>query len=301
MSVTDAHRLFLQVLMAQSAVEAENAINIAQECSAATESGNDLSKSDFLAFIRAINDGLKTVAMKIGQVKSQVTGDTYFAVVNQVGDSIAERATIHKAYTDYIRLLIETITFGQPDGTISRNDALHLRIELKGPVKGLYEINTLLDTLAEDLWLEKIPAEKFTLGPRSILELPVFLKDSHASRVAAGDDIQAIADCAFCKNMCVYGHRCHSCDTRSCFPCLKKAFPNSSTLECPNDSCREPWDKPHEIQSNVESVATAAVASADSSSQSQGIRTPARQGGVKNVKTEPPSEARSSKRTRRSK
>lgn len=32
MSVTDAHRLFLQVLMAQSALKEEEAITIAQEC-----------------------------------------------------------------------------------------------------------------------------------------------------------------------------------------------------------------------------------------------------------------------------
>jgi len=230
----DRHRYFLQAIMVQRLVTERKAQDIYQR--ACQLYNGDYKAEDLMPCILLINEQLKPLSMEIRHGKSEDNGIKYFGLVNTFEDEHSKMATDFSANEiSLFKKVLESILMSN-DGHVSSMLSINLGSGL--PIKiNPTTAEALLANWVNEKWLTEVDGN-ISLGPRTIIELGVYLKKIYT------DDIP---DCKLCMDIVVKGQTCENCGVRLHLYCSSIYFKGrpQNTRKCPG--CQANWL--HEIPS----------------------------------------------------
>eukprot|EP00794_Sanderia_malayensis_P004662 gene4662-5271_t len=234
----DAHRYCLQSFMSKRLMTERNAREVfAYACK---NYNVELRQDDFVAFIAEINKKLKPLSMEIRHGKSEDDGMSYFSLVNCHEDEHSKVATDLSANEIAFFKKVLDLIVTSDDGYATSMTLVNVGMELDPKITASSS-EALLTKLVEEQWLTEINGD-LSLGPRSIIELSMYLKNIYQ---------EEILDCKMCMHIVIKGQTCENCGTRIHLYCANKLFkgrPNEQR-KCPG--CKVQWL--HEIP-NINAV-----------------------------------------------
>jgi hypothetical protein len=229
-------------------------------------------------YIGDLNDELGKFDFEVRSMRDQVDRSTVYALVNSTPDSIIQGATHHTPdeiafFRRLLDAMFETNNTRRAEVfAVKENDALHLNKNPPGEGEastGGLTHKTAEEALArfvEEGWLEKsrysIPwpdprgyaADEhrnnfYTLAPRGLLELSVYLKETYGDVESSEEDSdeeehpprRRIKKCEACSELLTVGQRCEklACDVRMHEPCAVQFFRVNKDKKCPK--CKTKW------------------------------------------------------------
>ncbi|KAJ1558121.1 hypothetical protein HK405_014376, partial [Cladochytrium tenue] len=156
---TAAHRLFVHTWLAVRFADDDAARRIYRDCVRRANAGGAPAAeaaldADFPAFVRVVNEYLGAVDLRIVSGAAPDSGKRHWALVNQVGDEIAQAATaLSPSELAYFKRLIElTMHTGDGSFAISSMRALRESSAVKPPLSHK-AAEDLIHRLAVDGWL----------------------------------------------------------------------------------------------------------------------------------------------------
>ncbi|KLU86130.1 hypothetical protein MAPG_05149 [Magnaporthiopsis poae ATCC 64411] len=292
----DAHRAFLQALMARGSMTLDDArpvlasiFNQAHDNPApiATE---ELLAEDVEKFVRLAREAVSPLDFDIRKLLHQKTKEPVWAFVNVTSDPSTQLATTHTAdEISFVKRLLDAIfdTYNKPRlelmcltedqalklsrpspprngrislGTDNNNNGEASASQAAATDKALKhsEVLALLASLVAEGWLEKSRAGFYSLTPRALMELWAWMNESYNDPDAEAHEWQRIKYCEACKDVLTVGQRCArlECNVRVHDICEDAFWRSRRDRTCPK--CRTPWDGEHFVG---ERAVTAAAAS----------------------------------------
>jgi hypothetical protein len=230
-------------------------------------------------YIGDLNDELGKFDFEIRSMRDQVDRSTVYAMVNSTPDSIIQGATHHSPdeiafFRRLLDAMFETNNTRRAEVfAVRETDALHLN--KNPPGEGEASTGGLTHKAAEEAlakfveegWLEKSryvhpsgdyyhPSwcwwhrnNYYTLAPRGLLELSVYLTQTYGDISSSEEDSdeeehaprRRIKKCEACSELLTIGQRCEklSCDVRMHEPCAQQFFRVNKDRKCPK--CKTKW------------------------------------------------------------
>lgn len=185
---------------------------------------------DFTMCISAINKKLKPLCMELRHGKAEDDGTSYFALINTFeGDHSQVATEFNPNEIAFFKKVLDLIVTSN-DGFVSAMTLVNLGTEMEQKMTASVS-EALLTKLVEEKWLTEIDGE-FMLGPRSIIELSMYLKNIYQ---------EEIPDCKFCSNIVVKGQTCANCGIRVHLYCANRCLKGRSadSRKCPG--CQARW------------------------------------------------------------
>lgn len=295
----DAHRAFLQALMARGSMTLDEArpvlasiFNQAHD-NPAPIAADELLAEDVEKFVRLAREAVSPLDFDIRKLLHQKTKEPVWAFVNVTSDPSTQLATTHTAdEISFVKRLLDAIfdTYNKPRlelMCLTEDQALKLsrpspprngRVSLgeagasqAATDKGLKhsEVLALLASLVAEGWLEKSRGGFYSLTPRALMELAAWMNESYNDPDAEGHEWQRIKHCEACKDVVTVGQRCAhlGCNVRIHDICEEAFWRSRRDRTCPK--CRTPWDGEHFVG---ERAVTASAASRHSNGRGGGAR-----------------------------
>eukprot|EP00040_Diaphanoeca_grandis_P013787 m.69627 g.69627 ORF g.69627 m.69627 type:complete len:309 (+) comp24119_c0_seq2:235-1161(+) len=229
----DCGRLFLQMIMKKQFISADEIIKLARTATLAC--GQDaLQASDFPAFLSVINSHLTPLDMRIQSIESEVDGNKFYALTNDVGDTAAALATeLTKPQIELFRILVEKIVCGE--GPVSKFEAMNTVKDLEGNMSK-QQCQENCKQFVEDGWLCEPNAKSYSLGARAMMELDSYIRKEFGEAVS-------LRECMITGRLCMHGDMCSNCGGTAHFYALQKLFDShrakNRPITCP--SCKADW------------------------------------------------------------
>ncbi|KAG9296433.1 hypothetical protein G9A89_015025 [Geosiphon pyriformis] len=230
-SYTNAHRLFLQASIAERVFLESKGLEIYKRVCEVTK--NMFHQQDFEPFLDTINKRLNSMDMEFRKSLDESTGEALWALVNTSEDEIAKLATEYTPLEiSYFKILIDMIVRADDEAfSVSAISALRECSRVKPPMtKNAAE--QLIQRFVDDKWLVKSLSGRYSMSPRTILELQNYLKQEF-------DD--EIKECTLCFDIVTKGQRCivQQCSVRLHQHCAQRYFSSQSEKVCP--TCKANW------------------------------------------------------------
>lgn len=166
---------------------------------------------DFL--IRKLNASIKPYDMRIERVVSEKDGETHFVFLNIADDQIT-RSTgeWRKESVAFFQKILEAIVKSHSK-RIPETDALNLSQEMAGKTKmSLKEAENLIRIWKEESVLDSVTGDHLGLGVVGIAEFASLIKTHFPDHYF---------QCTICKFICLKGHLCLRCKTKTHYHCLE--------------------------------------------------------------------------------
>ncbi|GIY73724.1 non-structural maintenance of chromosomes element 1 homolog [Caerostris extrusa] len=221
----DQHKIFLQSLMWKKICDYDEVKTLYQEC----HDKVNVEPGDLSTFINKINENLKPLQMAILKGVDELTGKSYYMLINRNNNNISRLFPQNKVQElEVFKSIIASIVKSE-DGKISSTDALNLQMDLKIMKK---EINEILLMFKRDGWLYEEEGYYF-FSTRAITELQPFFRENYP------DDI---SNCYMCKNIIFQGSSCESCNIKLHNYCKKSYFLRSTSKQNACPACLQNYD-----------------------------------------------------------
>ncbi|PRP87731.1 hypothetical protein PROFUN_02431 [Planoprotostelium fungivorum] len=238
-SLTDAHRFFLQGIMAGGTLSEKD---VEELFSAAKETYKYRQTTPLTDFVETINKALSFLYMQIRNIASELDGEKFYGLINTRADLESQKGT-QLTLTEigmFRKIMNAVIEASDPakskerdgirvsEGSISVSAAL----EHGGNAHSLNE--RTLERLVQERWLVyTTPAHKrITLGVRSLMELKQWLEENYEDHVS---------NCLTCHEPIFMGEICQNnrCEVKLHHHCSKRWFTGNRERVCP--SCKNVW------------------------------------------------------------
>eukprot|EP00123_Amoebidium_parasiticum_P000588 comp11433_c0_seq1/m.5844 comp11433_c0_seq1/g.5844 ORF comp11433_c0_seq1/g.5844 comp11433_c0_seq1/m.5844 type:complete len:255 (-) comp11433_c0_seq1:63-827(-) len=224
----EAVALFVQGVVAGRLLKQDQAKNLVSHC-------NEYGNVDFTLgeFCQRANAQLQALSLEIKQHTSEEDGTTIVAMVNTYMDEAAQLATsLSPKEVELFKATVVSIVKSR-EGEINAVDVKIIAGRLEGTKVTKQEVESALERLVADSWLA-LSGAKVYLGPRTLMELPQYLRDNYQDHMA---------DCDICKVLAVRGATCRNCDTRLHDLCARRLQQQLGTYHAVCSQCREPWPR----------------------------------------------------------
>ncbi|XP_060549031.1 non-structural maintenance of chromosomes element 1 homolog isoform X3 [Pantherophis guttatus] len=200
-ALSDAHRRFLQALLARGVVEAAEAERLRRLCCQRHPApGASDALDDFLA---ALNAQLQPLSMEIRRGSAEDSGGAYVALLDLILMS--------------------------GNGFASSTEILNLADQLKPKKMKKMEVEQVLQQLVQKKWLCEKEGE-YTLHIRSILELEQYIFRHYP---------ESARKCHICHSLSIQSQVCEDCGIVLHCSCLSKYFQTQPEPRCPH--CKQFW------------------------------------------------------------
>ncbi|KAM6424306.1 non-structural maintenance of chromosomes element 1 homolog isoform 2-T2 [Liasis olivaceus] len=199
--LSDAHRRFVQALLARGVAEAPEAERLRRLCCQRHQVSYVNDQLD--DFISALNVRLQPLSMEIRKGTAEENGKTYFALM------------------DLILL--------SGNGFASSTEILNLANKLKPKKMKKMEAEQVLQQLVQNKWLCEKEGE-YTLHTRSILELEQYIFRHYP---------ESARKCHICHSLSIQNQVCGNCRIVVHWSCLSKYFQAQPEPRCPH--CKQFW------------------------------------------------------------
>ncbi|KAA8909088.1 DNA repair protein Nse1 [Sphaerosporella brunnea] len=270
MPYSDLHRALAQTFLLQPTITAKEAKKIIASLEAAEAGPNHegdlrpITDAIVSGYIADLNEELSKFDFEIRNMRDQKDRGTIYAFVNSTPDTLIQSATHHSAdeiafFRRLLDAMFETNNTRRAEVfAVREQEALHLnknppRAEGEATATGGLTIKGAEEALAafvEEGWLVKSRNNWYSLAPRGLLELSVYLNqtytDSDDEEDASDDDEEyharkRIKKCHACSELLTVGQRCEklSCDVRMHEPCAVSFFRINKDKKCPR--CKTTW------------------------------------------------------------
>ncbi|KAH9050707.1 hypothetical protein EDB84DRAFT_1555336 [Lactarius hengduanensis] len=221
----DVQRLFLQSVISRRVLSVDLAKALWKQSVEAVKAADDTTQinantnsadgwSDFLA---ALNKSLDPLDLELSRTRDEMTGKDMYALVNRRDDEIARIASDYSPLEiSYFRALVEQIMLA-PNNSYSISP---LQPSASFVAKG---------------WLLKSKKGRFSLSPRSLLELQPYLKSTYPDE---------ILECTICFEILTRGHACPKAKCgvgmhNACYDTYRRSVGGKG--KCPK--CSEDWGR----------------------------------------------------------
>ncbi|KAJ7063234.1 Nse1 non-SMC component of SMC5-6 complex-domain-containing protein [Mycena amicta] len=194
-------------------------------------------------FLKDLNDALNPLDLQFKSMQDETTGRLVFTMINCKEDTVAQLAT---AYTPgeivYFKALVEQIMLAPRESySISSLAALREVSALK-PKSNMSktQAEVVLSSFVANGWLLRSKRGRYSLSPRSLLELHPYLQSTYE------DETQS---CVICLQMITKGYACKApnCTVRIHTHCFTKYTARSR--HCP--TCEKDWSNKAEEMTPV--------------------------------------------------
>ncbi|KAH9981233.1 Nse1 non-SMC component of SMC5-6 complex-domain-containing protein [Lactifluus volemus] len=238
-SSTDVQRLFLQSILSRRVLSADLAKALWKQCIEAVKATDGSLQIDsngldgWGEFLASVNRSLDPLDLELSRTRNEVTGKDIYALVNRRDDEIAGIASDYSPLEiSYFRALVEQIMLA-PNSSYSISSLAALREvnTLTSPMTKTQAESVLASFVAKG-WLLKSKKGRFSLSPRTLLELQPYLKSTYPEEVV---------DCTICLEILTRGHACprSNCPVRMHNACYERY--RRSSGKCP--ACSEDWGR----------------------------------------------------------
>jgi hypothetical protein len=288
-SYGNTHRAFLQALLARPTLtfaEAKPLLALiqTQQDPSRPVPDEDITRPDFEQYVHAVNGAISPFDMEIRSTADQSNrGVEVFALVNTVGDALAQMATVHTAdelafVKRVLDCMFETNNTRRAEVmAVTGQQALNLA---KAPNEGnrrasgaatqesqtqeagalpqnasltMAQAEKTLRLLVSESWFEQSDRGFYSLSPRSLMELRGWLMDTYNDGENDSDDSdeghphQKIKMCSACREIVTKGQRCPDprlrCPARLHAHCVGKMWRAQGGKEICPE-CKKDWKDP---------------------------------------------------------
>uniref|UniRef100_A0A8D0KFJ5 Non-structural maintenance of chromosomes element 1 homolog n=1 Tax=Salvator merianae TaxID=96440 RepID=A0A8D0KFJ5_SALMN len=250
LQMSDAHRQFVQALLARGIVERPEAGKLHQWCCERHHVYYAHDKLD--DFINVVNIQLQPLSMEIRKGLAEEDGRPCYALVNLAETDITKLACDYtESELELFKKTMDLIVLSG-NGFASSTEILNLADQLKPKKMKKMEAEQVLQTWVQEKWLLEKEGE-YTLHTRSILELEPYILRHYPD---------SARKCHVCHRLCIQGQLCEDCGITLHLPCLAKYFRAQAEPRCPQ--CKQFW--PHHIPATGSAGSSLAQRSERSSS-----------------------------------
>ncbi|XP_061455435.1 non-structural maintenance of chromosomes element 1 homolog [Rhineura floridana] len=229
--MSDAHRQFLQALMALGIAERAEAGRLHRQCCERHHVYYGHDKLD--DFISTLNVQLQPLFMEIRKGLAEDSGRAYYALVNLAETEVTKMASDYsESELELFKKTMDLIVLSG-SGFVSSTEILNLADQLKPKKMKKTEAEQVLQSLVQDKWLTEKEGE-YTLHLRCILELEEYILRHYQD---------SVHKCHICHSLAIQSQVCEDCGVAMHLPCLAKYFQAQTEPRCPH--CKQFW--PHQI------------------------------------------------------
>lgn len=266
------HRAFLQALMSRGTVTlAESQSIIAAILSAADERGRKVKPQSVTqevvrSYLGKAREAISPLDYDIRNTYHQITREQIWAVINAHSDLSTQLATSRTPdELAFIKRVLDAMfeSYNTPRQEVMAVTAAQARKVARPPVRnnnneeenesqqqraadrGLKhsEVEKLLPSLVDEGWFELSDDGYYSLSPKSLMELRVWLLDAYNDPDAAPEEWQRIKFCEACKEIVTAGQRCpdRDCNVRFHDRCAEAYWRarRGAAKTCPK--CQTAW------------------------------------------------------------
>ncbi|MCJ1476936.1 hypothetical protein MMC13_005605 [Lambiella insularis] len=267
----NTNRAFLQAFLARSTLTYEEAKPILAAIFTAYEKREtlpgDVTEADFNSYIAAANNAISRYDFEIRSSFHHTSRVHVYALVNSTSDPITQLATTHAPdEISFMKRVLDAMfeTYNTPRRevmAITSTDAMNLskpatnRRETQngsttqgsaGQGITMSQAEKMLSTLVAEGWFERSRKGYYSLSPRALMELRVWLVETYNDGGDEDDDDEGsrgvkIKQCYACKEIITTGQRCakRSCQCRLHDICTQNFFRVQKSSKCP--LCKTDW------------------------------------------------------------
>jgi hypothetical protein len=271
-SYGNAHRAFLQALLARQSITFEEskpllaAIQTAVDPNRPTQS-EDISQADLDNYIHTLNAHVSFFDFEIRSSQHQVTKERIYALVNTTSDALTQMATIHSAdEIAFVKRVLDAIferyntpereimavtsmqalKLAKPRGEDGRRESGR-QAQSQNAGLTMAQAEKMMEDMLSEGWFELSQRGFYSLSPRALMELRGWLVDTYNEPEDEEEDEDEerhdkIKFCQGCKEIVTIGQRCPemSCEARVHNYCKSGMFRMHGGHErCP--VCKTPW------------------------------------------------------------
>uniref|UniRef100_A0ABM5F0S7 Non-structural maintenance of chromosomes element 1 homolog n=1 Tax=Pogona vitticeps TaxID=103695 RepID=A0ABM5F0S7_9SAUR len=227
MQATDAHRQFLQALLALGVAESGQAGKLHRQACERHRVHYAHDKLD--DFIRVVNGQLRPLSMEIRKGLAEDSGRTYYALVNLAETEITKMASDYSENELELFKKIMDLVVLSGNGFASSTRILNMADQLKPKRMKKVEAEQVLQSLVRDKWLCEREGE-YSLHIRGILELEQYILSHYPD---------SARKCHLCHSLSIQSQVCEDCGAALHLPCLDRYFRSQTERRCPN--CKQFW------------------------------------------------------------
>ncbi|KAK5070145.1 hypothetical protein LTS08_001156 [Lithohypha guttulata] len=221
MEYEDTNRAFIQAFFARNVLTFEEARPLLAHIFSVHEKREisiaDITVEDFNSMIAAANDALSPLDYVIRSTRGQEDNERYYALVNTTSDQLTQIATIHSSdEIGYVKRLLDEIfdannTERREAMCIAGKDALNLTRAGRRETQTqngenqatkfnltAHEAEVLLAKLVAEGWLNKSQKGFYSLSPRGLMELKIWLEETYNDEE---NEYKKIKTCEACKEV----------------------------------------------------------------------------------------------------
>ncbi|KAF9264808.1 hypothetical protein L218DRAFT_817999, partial [Marasmius fiardii PR-910] len=242
-STGDVQRLFLQAMLSRGILSEKLAKAIWVQCIKAvknedgeTEIPYTNTEQSWELFLGNVNSTIDDLDLEFKGIQDELTGKRLFSLVNRKDDESAQMATdFSPSEIIYFKAIIEQIMLACNESfSLSSIAALGEATALKGKINMTKaQAEHVLASFVAKGWLLKSKRGRYSLSPRTLLELYPYLKGTYPDE---------ILECTICHEVLTKGIACHTpnCTVRMHYHCFKTfARRNGACPQCKADWPRE--------------------------------------------------------------
>ncbi|KAF8274953.1 Nse1 non-SMC component of SMC5-6 complex-domain-containing protein [Lactarius quietus] len=240
----DVQRLFLQSVISRRVLSADLAKALWKQSVEAVKATDDTvqinantnSADGWGDFLANLNKSLDPLDLELSRMHDEITRKETYALVNRRDDEIARIASDYSPLEiSYFRALVEQIMLA-PNSSYSISSLAALR-EVNSLTSAMTktQAESVLVSFVAKGWLLKSKKGRFSLSPRSLLELQPYLKSTYPDEVL---------ECKGCFEILTRGYACPKagCKVRMHNSCYETHHRRTNGNKCPD--CREDWGRP---------------------------------------------------------
>ncbi|KAJ3798711.1 Nse1 non-SMC component of SMC5-6 complex-domain-containing protein [Lentinula aff. detonsa] len=236
----DVRKLFLQAVFSRGVLSENLAKVLWKKCIEAVKAADEDVEVSYSndpeiwdEFIESINISLNDLDFEFKSIQDELDGKKLFAMVNRKDDELAQLATDYNGVEiTYFKAVVEQIILARNE-SFSVSSLAALREVSAGKEKinlTKSQAEILLGSFVANSWLLRSKRGRYSLSPRSLLELLPYIKSTYT------DDI---IECTICHEIVTKGIACKrdNCKARMhyhCFETYRRRHPN-----CP--ACSLNW------------------------------------------------------------
>jgi hypothetical protein len=275
-SYTNAHRAFLQALLARQTITCAEAKPLLAAIQTADTPDRetlpeDVSQEDFDNYIHTLNAAISPFDFEIRSTLHQSTKQRAYALVNTTSDALTQMATMHSAEEiAFVKRVLDAMfeTYNTQRAEVMAVTSMQALKLAKDPGRResgggatqqtggsntsltMSQAERVLESMAQEGWFERSARDFYSLTPRALMELRGWLIDTYNDQAAEEDEDddephEKIKLCHACKEIVTVGQRCPNlvCGARLHNHCVRNMFrAQNGSEKCP--ICQTAWIDP---------------------------------------------------------
>ncbi|KAG6903216.1 hypothetical protein C0995_002759 [Termitomyces sp. Mi166 len=243
-SSSDVQRVFLQAILSRAIVSEKLAQTLWTKSIDAVNAANPeleirrpAGRDTWNEFVTKVNQSLDSLDLEFRHLHDEISGTQMYALVNRKGDEIAQMATEYTAAEiAFFKAIIELIMLA-PRRSFSVSSTAALReVSAIRPKTNMSksQAEAVIGSFVAKGWLVKSSHGRYSLSPRSLLELSPYLKTTYP---------EELIECTICLEIITRGVACprDNCKTWLHYHCFTNFIRHQK--QCP--TCRDPWPEDH--------------------------------------------------------